>query len=468
MSLMGNAQMQRAGADTDEYFVLISNIPFKSRWQDLKDLVRAITPHVEHAEIYLMNNGKSRGHGYVKIKGKEEAEKVYDYLSHHVWDGRALVVALGNKNASVPVAIPETLTQSYPPISHHPNVLGHRGPLSMSSFVMVVPLQPEYHDDRLLVSSMPGALPSDVAKARYEVCVQAYSHFMAEAYNAGTLMRIQTAGAERERRMGNLQQVAELTHWAEVYRECQSYAETEAATARARIAMHAQQVLTEIGRENLAQTPYIAPPLPPRAIAPPSTPTAMAVSTPTPVTSPVIPVLMQQPQPYIHVTYPQAVPLYVNAPNGTPINLTHGAVQTEARGIFIGGLPYEAEWQELKDRLKAAGNVIRCEVPKRSNDGRGRGYATALFSSHEEAKAAVQMFHDTEFKGRTIRVKLDAQKTTMRLQSARTSEGPQASESVRQPIIVDGSSSSRAMSASQSPKTLGRQPRDLPEPEDYR
>jgi hypothetical protein len=98
MSLMGNAQMQRAGADTDEYFILISNvswlffsrpqytvlsldtpiqIPFKSRWQDLKDLVRTITPHVEHAEIYLMNNGKSRGHGYVKIKGKEEAEKVY-------------------------------------------------------------------------------------------------------------------------------------------------------------------------------------------------------------------------------------------------------------------------------------------------------------------------------------------------------------------------------------------------------
>jgi hypothetical protein len=94
MSQMGNAQMQRAGAVTDEYFILISNvrlltrtcmvamlsfpaqIPFRSRWQDLKDLVRTVTPHVEHAEIYLMNNGRSRGHGYVKIKGREEAEKV--------------------------------------------------------------------------------------------------------------------------------------------------------------------------------------------------------------------------------------------------------------------------------------------------------------------------------------------------------------------------------------------------------
>ncbi|KAI9763192.1 MAG: hypothetical protein M1840_000858 [Geoglossum simile] len=459
MSFMGNAQMQRAGTDTDEYFILISNIPFKSRWQDLKDLARRVTPHVEHAEIYLMNNGRSRGHGYVKIKGKKEAEKVYDFLSHYVWDGRALVVALGNKDAGVPVAVPENHTQPHTPTNHCSNVPGHWGPPSMSSLVMVVPLQPEYRDDRLLVSSMPGALPSDVVNARYEVCVQAYSHFMSEAYNAGILMRIQAATAERERRMGNLQQAAELSQWAEVSRERQSYSEAEAATARARIALYAQQVLTEVGRENLAQIPYVAPPLSSRAI-PPSTPVVIAMPTTTPTTSPGVPVLMQQPQPYIHVTYPQAVPLYVNAPNGTPINLTHGAVQTEARGIFIGGLPYEAEWQELKDRLKAAGNVIRCEVPKRSNDGRGKGYATALFSSHEEAKAAVQMFHDTEFKGRTIRVKLDAQKTTMRPQGTRTSEDPPANESVRQPIIVDGSSSSCTISASQSPKTLGRQTRE--------
>jgi hypothetical protein len=325
----------------------------------------------------------------------------------------------------------------------------------MSSFVYVVPLQPEYHDDRLLVSSMPGALPSDIAKARYEVCVQAYSHFMAEGYNAGTLMRIEVAASERERRMGNLQQAADLSHWAEVYRECQNYAEAEASTARARIAMHAQQVLAEVSRENLAQNPYITSPLPLRAIPPPSGPTVTNMPTPASAPSAGMPMPMQ-PQPYVHVTYPQAVPLFVNAPNGTPINLTHGAVQTEARGIFIGGLPYEAEWQELKDRLKAAGNVIRCEVPKRSNDGRGKGYATALFSSHQEAKTAVQMFHDTEFKGRTIRVKLDAQKTTMRPQNTRTSEDPPTNESVRQPIIVDGSSSSRTMSVSQSPTTLGK------------
>ncbi|KAH0538670.1 hypothetical protein FGG08_004745 [Glutinoglossum americanum] len=461
MSLMGNAQMQRAGADTDEYFILISNIPFKNRWQDLKDLVRTITPHVEHAEIYVMNNGRSRGHGYVKIKGKEEAEKVYDHLSHYVWDGRALIVALGNRDAGVPVAVPENLTQPHTHTSQHPSPLGHWAPpptISMSSFVYVVPLQPEYHDDRLLVSSMPGALPSNIAKARYEVCVQAYSHFMAEAYNAGTLMRIQAAAAERERRMGNLQQAAELSHWAEVYRDCQSYAEAEASTAQARIAIYAQQILAEVSRENFTQNPYITPPLPPRTIPPLSGSTVMNMPTSTTATSAGIPMLMQQPQPYVHVTYPQAIPLYVNAPNGTPINLTHGAVQTEARGIFIGGLPYEAEWQELKDLLKAAGNVIRCEVPKRSNDGRGKGYATALFSSHEEAKTAVQMFHDTEFKGRTIRVKLDAQKTTMKPQTTGTSEDPPTNESVRQPVIVDGSSSSRSMSASYSPTTLGKDP----------
>ncbi|KAH0562195.1 hypothetical protein GP486_003106 [Trichoglossum hirsutum] len=472
MSLIGNAQVQRSGVGTDEYFILVSNIPFKSRWQDLKDLVRTITPHVEHVEIYLMDSGKSRGHGYVKIKGKREAEKfcaraikrdqlnlLPDHLNNYVWDGRALVVALGNNDASVPVTAPENFTQPHTHTGHRPLPLSPWAPpptTSMSSFVYVVPLQPEYRDDRLLVSSMPGALPSDIAKARYEVSVQAYSHFTAEGYNAGTLMRIEIAASERERRRGNLRKAAELSHWADVYRECQNYAEAEASTARARMAMHAQQVLAEVNRENLAQNTYITPPLPLLAIPPPSGPTIVNVPAPTSAQSAGMPALMQQPQPYVHVTYPQAAPLFINAPNGTPINLTHGAVQTEARGIFIGGLPYEAEWQELRDRLKAAGNVIRCDVPRRPNDGRGKGYATALFSSHQEAKTAVRMFHDTQFKGRTIRVKLDAQKTTMRPQNTRAPEDPPTNESIRQPVIVDGSSSSRTTSVGQPSRAIGK------------
>ena len=53
----------------------LSKIPWKEKWQDLKDLVRQWTPNIERAEIYT-TDGRSRGFGYVRIKGLEDAKKV--------------------------------------------------------------------------------------------------------------------------------------------------------------------------------------------------------------------------------------------------------------------------------------------------------------------------------------------------------------------------------------------------------
>ncbi|KAF3901627.1 hypothetical protein ABW21_db0205836 [Orbilia brochopaga] len=104
-------------------------------------------------------------------------------------------------------------------------------------------------------------------------------------------------------------------------------------------------------------------------------------------------------------------PLVINNSAGVPVNLSHGAVQTENRGIFIGNLPYNTHWRDLRTFLSSAGNIVRCDVPRKPNN-KGRGYATVLFASAEDANRACDMFNGTTFQGRQIRVRLDTYANT--------------------------------------------------------
>ncbi|KAF3910145.1 hypothetical protein AA313_de0208905 [Arthrobotrys entomopaga] len=113
-------------------------------------------------------------------------------------------------------------------------------------------------------------------------------------------------------------------------------------------------------------------------------------------------------------TQPAAIPptpVFINNAAGVPVNLSHGAVQTESRGIFIGNLPYNTHWRDLRTFLSPAGNIIRCDVPRKPNN-KGRGYATVLFSSAREAEQACDMFNGTTYQGRQIRVRLDTYANT--------------------------------------------------------
>ncbi|KAK6351603.1 hypothetical protein TWF718_004760 [Orbilia javanica] len=120
-------------------------------------------------------------------------------------------------------------------------------------------------------------------------------------------------------------------------------------------------------------------------------------------------------------------PVFVNNASGVPVNLSHGGVQTESRGIFIGNLPYNTHWKDLKTFLSPAGNIVRCDVPRKPNN-KGRGYATVLFATSEEAEKACEMFNGTMYQGRQIRVRLDTYANTKAVEVgstvASTSTGP--------------------------------------------
>lgn len=89
-----------------------------------------------------------------------------------------------------------------------------------------------------------------------------------------------------------------------------------------------------------------------------------------------------------------------------PSSIMQPQVATDDKLLFVGNLPFSMQWQDLKDLLRPAGRVQRTDISI-GNDGRSRGWGTALFYTTEEARKAVDMFNDMEVEGRKIKVRLD-------------------------------------------------------------
>ncbi|CDU22851.1 uncharacterized protein SPSC_01481 [Sporisorium scitamineum] len=76
------------------------------------------------------------------------------------------------------------------------------------------------------------------------------------------------------------------------------------------------------------------------------------------------------------------------------------------RVLFVGNLPFHCQWQDLKDLFRAAGNIQRADVAI-GPDGRSRGFGTVLFATQEDAQNAVRVYHGYEYSGRTLKVHFD-------------------------------------------------------------
>ncbi|EPS43903.1 hypothetical protein H072_2110 [Dactylellina haptotyla CBS 200.50] len=577
---MGNVLQRPAGAlNSDEYIILVGNIPWRGRWQDLKDLVRDITPNVQRVEIYLTQDGRSRGFGYIIIKERDEALKVVERLDGYEWHGRALMVKLGNEANPVPV-----LAQQ--PNSTSPS----EGNLS-PEYVPVPPLPSEYNSNANF-PEYSNLIPSQLAAFNEWIAIQAHHHYQALAHNANVYIQEERtrhknlANKESEevdvddalQRLSLVDGTGETLSSAvkdlpptrdnernlEEYRRQATMAQRNAAffSSRHHALLNEERSrfqdnspgfqsssssstpsssspfsINPSGRgtpnqpsNNRQQSQFltISPPQQPynlyhlphqRLSSPPMSfanpnyipqrgmpdPNTQRVShpyiaTPSPlgdgnhqsrrlpnaqdhinlshgnpsaapflfnqndvrllpsfyashatgsynygysITSPAASVgssryppvgqqhyqfqAMQQAHTNrenqrIHHPNPAAIPptpMFINNAAGVPVNLSHGAVQTESRGIFIGNLPYNTHWRDLRTFLSPAGTIIRCDVPRKPNN-KGRGYATVLFSSAEDAERACDMFNGTMYQGRQIRVRLDTYANTKSVDAGAT------------------------------------------------
>lgn len=102
-------------------------------------------------------------------------------------------------------------------------------------------------------------------------------------------------------------------------------------------------------------------------------------------------------------------------------NSNNKTVNTETvigRHVYVGNLSWDVAWQDLKDHMKAAGNVLRADVMTESN-GRSKGCGIVEYSTVEEAREAIATLNDTTLMNRLIFVREDRERANTTASSRR-------------------------------------------------
>ncbi|KAJ7635044.1 RNA-binding domain-containing protein [Roridomyces roridus] len=96
------------------------------------------------------------------------------------------------------------------------------------------------------------------------------------------------------------------------------------------------------------------------------------------------------------------------APPPRPPSHNHfgGGGGSPGNQLYVGNLPYQAGWQDLKDLFRQAGHVVRADI-QLGQTGQPKGSGTVVFENARDAANAIKMYHGTEWYGRTLEVRED-------------------------------------------------------------
>ena len=72
--------------------------------------------------------------------------------------------------------------------------------------------------------------------------------------------------------------------------------------------------------------------------------------------------------------------------------------------LYVGGLPYETNDDELKQMFEPSGSVTSARVATDKGSGRSKGFGFVEMSSEEEAQTAITSLNGTTMGGRELRV----------------------------------------------------------------
>ena len=75
-----------------------------------------------------------------------------------------------------------------------------------------------------------------------------------------------------------------------------------------------------------------------------------------------------------------------------------------ATKLFVGNLNHSATENDLQDYFSTAGTVVSVNIMLDRATGRPRGFGFVEMSSEEEAKKAIEAFHQKDFQGRPLTV----------------------------------------------------------------
>jgi RNA recognition motif-containing protein len=75
-----------------------------------------------------------------------------------------------------------------------------------------------------------------------------------------------------------------------------------------------------------------------------------------------------------------------------------------AKKLYVGGLPYSATDDSLKEMFAKAGTVESATVIMDKMSGRSKGFGFVEMSTEEEAAKGIELWNGKEMEGRTLTV----------------------------------------------------------------
>ncbi|ORY27376.1 hypothetical protein BCR39DRAFT_560102 [Naematelia encephala] len=449
--LMTNLLPAAVGAD-GRVNLFIGNLPYRVRWQDLKDLFRKAGT-VLRADVSLGPDNRSRGYGTVLMGSREDAARAIDRFNGYTWQTRTLEVR------------PDRLPAEYEPQPHiHHNAVRPPGPFQSMpgphpSFPMPNHFGPGWHppnrpsshfagpgsQQMLGVMSMPGSGPhappmgvtgsSPIPSTRSPAPGFGSLPLPLSGQNTGStpypihpspLAGSLTAGVLPSQPNGaDLARRDSLSPFAHPPQPDASHAPHPSSSITPALPQPTSRPpsRTELRGSPHSDAPQAQPQQPHRApppgslgpLPPPLFAGVKAVISPSESgfdtqSNSSIPAIARG------ITPPPHIPP-VGPPPAVPINLEGLAHQAPGLGppgnlhdrvLFVYNLPLSMQWQELKDMLRPAGIIIRADVATDEHN-RPRGFGTALFATVADAAKAVHMFNDREIGGHRIQVHLESE-----------------------------------------------------------
>ena len=79
-------------------------------------------------------------------------------------------------------------------------------------------------------------------------------------------------------------------------------------------------------------------------------------------------------------------------------------VEMNNRSVFVNNVEYKAIPEELKEHFKNCGDILRVTIIWNKKTGKSMGHAYVEFEKEESVDKAIELYHDSLFKGRQIKV----------------------------------------------------------------
>jgi len=73
-----------------------------------------------------------------------------------------------------------------------------------------------------------------------------------------------------------------------------------------------------------------------------------------------------------------------------------------SKKLYVGNLLYEVTDEDLKNQFLTIGPVVSVVVIKFRESGRSKGFGFVEMETEEDAKKAIEAFHQKDFKGRML------------------------------------------------------------------